>query len=63
MSKGEPTELKIKLIKSIIGRSKKQKLTIEALGLRKINQVVVQKNNPAILGMIDKVKHIVTIEE
>ncbi len=52
-------EIKIRLVKSAIGRSKKQKLTLQALGLRKINQVVTHKNNPAIVGMIEKVKHLV----
>ena len=52
-------EIKIRLVKSPIGRTKKQKLTLQALGLRKINQVVSQKNNPAILGMVEKVKHLV----
>ena len=54
--------IKIKLIKSIIGKPKKQKLTIEALGLRKINQVVEHKANPCILGMVNKIKHLVTVE-
>ena len=55
-------KIKIKLIKSTIGRTKKQKLTVEALGLRKINQVVEHEANPAILGMINKIKHMVITE-
>jgi large subunit ribosomal protein L30 len=56
-------ELKIKLIRSPIGKTKNQKLTLKALGLRKINQVVVQKSNDAILGMVKKVKHLIAIVE
>ena len=54
-------EIKIKMVRSAIGRSKKQKSTIQALGLKKINQIVIHKNNPAILGMVEKVKHIVEL--
>ncbi len=56
-------EIKIKLTRSTIGRTKKQKRTVEALGLRKMNQVVTHKNNPAILGMVEKIKHLVTVVE
>jgi len=54
-------EIKVKLVRSVIGRSKKQKDTVQALGLKKINQIATHKNNPAILGMIEKVKHLVTV--
>ncbi|GMT48932.1 MAG: 50S ribosomal protein L30 [bacterium] len=54
-------EIKIKLIRSTIGRTGKQKRTVAALGLRKMNQIVTHKTNPAILGMVDKIKHLVTI--
>ncbi len=56
-------ELKIKLLRSPIGKTKNQKLTLKALGLRRINQIVIQKKNNAILGMVEKVKHLVTIVE
>ncbi|MDH4127700.1 MAG: 50S ribosomal protein L30 [Spirochaetota bacterium] len=56
-------KIKIKLVRSTIGKTKKQKLTVEALGLRKTNQVVEHKANPAILGMINKIKHLVVITE
>lgn len=55
--------LKITYVKSAIGRSEKQKRTIRALGLRKLNSSVVQKETPQILGMIEKVKHLVKVEE
>lgn len=56
------SKVKIKQIKSIIGRSKRQKATITALGLRKINQIVEHEVNPQIQGMIKKVSHLVEVE-
>lgn len=56
-------KLKITQVKSVIDRSKRQKATIEALGLRKINHSVVHEDRPEILGMIKKVDHLVTVEE
>ena len=56
-------ELKITLTRSPIGRKPDQKLTVKALGLGKMNSSVVQKDNPAIRGMIRKVSHLVTVEE
>ena len=55
--------LKITLVKSPIGYSKRQKGTIRALGLKKINQVVEQEDTPVIRGMIFKVSHLVEVEE
>jgi large subunit ribosomal protein L30 len=55
--------LKITLVKSTIGAKPKQKLTTEALGLTKLNKTVEQKDNAAIRGMIDKVSHLVKVEE
>lgn len=57
------SKLKITLVKSTIGCLKDQQATVEALGLRKIRSVVVQPDNPAVRGMIFKVKHLVTVEE
>ena len=56
-------KIKIRQIKSQIGRLKNQKRTLEALGLRKINQVVEHEATPQILGMINKVKHLISVEE
>ncbi len=56
-------KIKITQIKSLIDRPKKQKATMEALGLRKINQSVIHESTPQILGMIDKIQHLVTVEE
>lgn len=55
--------LKIKLIKSTIGSKKDQKATVEALGLKKISQVVEKNNTPEIRGMVNKVSHLVEVEE
>ncbi|MFU8844959.1 MAG: 50S ribosomal protein L30 [Bacteroidales bacterium] len=54
---------KITQVRSQIGRPKRQKMTLEALGLRKLNQSREVEGNPQILGMIEKVKHLITIEE
>lgn len=55
-------KIKIKQVKSSIDRSHKQKNTLKALGLRKINHVVEKEESPAIMGMIKKVAHLITIE-
>lgn len=55
--------LRIKLTRSPITSTKRQKETLRSLGLRKINQTVEQADNAAIRGMITKVNHLVTIEE
>ncbi len=56
-------KIKVKQLKSGIKRPKNQKRTLEALGLKKIGQVVEHDATPSILGMIDKVKHLVSTEE
>lgn len=56
-------KLSIKWVKSGIGHPKDQRDTLRALGLRRMNQVVEQENTKVILGMINKVKHLVTVEE
>jgi len=56
-------KLKITLVKSTIGALKDQKATVQALGLRKIRSEVIHEDNPAIRGMIFKVKHLVKVEE
>ncbi len=55
--------LKIELIKSPIGNTPANRATVRALGLRKINQVVVQPDNPAVRGMIHHVKHLLKVVE
>jgi large subunit ribosomal protein L30 len=55
--------LKITWIKSAIGYSKRQKRTVQALGLRRLGQTVEHEDTPAIRGMIQKVSHLVKVEE
>ena len=55
--------IKVKQIKSKIGYPIDQKRTLEALGLRKISQVIEVEDTPSIRGMIRKVRHIVTVIE
>lgn len=57
------TRVRVKQVKSKIGRLQNQKRTLEALGLRKINQVVEHNATPAIMGMIETVKHLISFEE
>ena len=54
-------KVKIVQTKSKIGRPKDQKRTLEALGLKKINCVVEHNATPQIIGMINKVKHLIKI--
>ena len=56
-------KIKVKQVRSSIKRAQNQKRTMEALGLRGIGQVVEHEDTPNILGMIDKVKHLVSTEE
>jgi len=56
-------KVKITQRKSSIDRSKRQKDTLIALGLRKMNQSVVQEATPQIQGMINKVLHLVEVEQ
>ncbi|MCL4129451.1 UNVERIFIED_CONTAM: hypothetical protein GTU68_004259 [Idotea baltica] len=56
-------KVKVTQVKSVIGRTKRQKETVIALGLRKINQSVEHNATPQIMGMIAKVDHLVNVEE
>ena len=53
----------VKQVKSKINCPLDQKRTLEALGLRKMGQVVEHDASPAVLGMVNKVKHLVSVEE
>ena len=55
-------KIKITQIKSVIDRSERQKRTVEALGLRKINHSVEVEATAAIIGMVRKINHLVTVE-
>ena len=65
MSKKETADktIRVTLVRSPIGYPKDQKATIKALGLRRMHQTVEQKDNPAVRGMIQKIIHLVQIEE
>lgn len=53
--------IKIKQVKSGIDRPERQKRTLRALGFKKLNQTIEKEATPQILGMIDKVAHLVTV--
>lgn len=55
--------LRIKLVKSPIGNNTRNRATVQALGLRKVHQVVEHDDNPTIRGMIHHVKHMLVVEE
>lgn len=56
-------KIQIKLVKSTIGRIEAHKRTIEALGLKKIGQIVEKEDTPQIRGMIEKVNYLVEVVE
>lgn len=56
-------ELHITLTRSVIGRTQVQRDTVLALGLKKLNQTVVKQDNLTIRGMINRVSHLITVEE
>ena len=56
-------KIKVTQIKSGIGSTKRQKRTLEALGIRKMNNTIEVENTPQIQGMITKVRHLLKVEE
>lgn len=56
-------KIKVTQVKSKIKRPEDQKRTLEALGLKKIGQVVEHEATPSILGMVKKVQHLVSVED
>ena len=56
-------KIKITWTKSAIGYAKDQKATIKAMGLRRLNDIVIKEDNPTIRGMVHKVRHLVKVEE
>jgi len=56
-------KIKVTQIRSVIGRPKKQRLTLRSLGIRRMNHTVEVEATPDVLGMIAKVRHLVRIEE
>jgi len=55
--------LKITLVRSLIGRPHKQREVVKGLGLRKLNSEVIREDCPATRGMINKVPHLIKVEE
>lgn len=56
-------KFQITLVKSVIGRKDDQILTVKALGLKKIRDVVLHDDNPQIRGMINKISHLISVKE
>lgn len=56
-------KLAITLTRSTIGRNEKQVKTVNALGLKRINDTVTHADSPSVRGMINTVSHLVTVEE
>ncbi len=56
-------KLTIKLVRSLIGRNSKQRATVQSLGLHRLGSLVVREDSPVIRGMIQKVAHLVQVEE
>lgn len=55
--------LSIKLVRSCIGRPEKQRRVVRGLGLKKMNQIVVRQDTPEIRGMINKISHMLEVED
>ena len=62
MAEGEK-RLRLKLVRSVIGGTERQRATVRALGLRKLHQVVDQVDSPTTRGMVQKVAHLVRVVE
>ena len=56
-------QIEITLVKSPMGYNSSKRKTLEALGLKKMNQKVLKNNNPQIIGMVKKVHHLVEVKE
>ncbi|MCB2208931.1 MAG: 50S ribosomal protein L30 [Bacteroidetes bacterium] len=56
-------KVRVTQVRSAINRPKRQKLTLEALGIKKLNRPKDHEATPQVLGMIDKIKHLLKVEE
>ena len=56
-------KLRITQVKSGIGSTKRQKATLEALGLKKLNNPIEHEATPQIVGMVNKLRHLISVEE
>lgn len=61
-SQKQDKQLRITLVRSVIGRPQKQREVVKGLGLRKINSSVIRKDCPEIRGMINKISHLLKVE-
>jgi large subunit ribosomal protein L30 len=62
-SESSERQLKIRLMRSVIGRPRKQREVVKGLGLRKTNSEVIREDRPEIRGMIRKISHLLNVEE
>jgi large subunit ribosomal protein L30 len=63
MPESKPRTLRVTLVRSPIGYDWRQKRTVRALGLRRLNQTVEHADTPAVRGMLYRVRHLVAVEE
>ncbi|MDA3931015.1 MAG: 50S ribosomal protein L30 [Prolixibacteraceae bacterium] len=56
-------KIKITLVKSSIGSTKRQKLILESLGIKKMNNPVEHEATPSIMGMVNKMNHLLQVED
>lgn len=62
-SQKQDKQLRITLVRSVIGRPQKHREVVKGLGLRKINSNVIRKDCPEIRGMINKISHLLKVED
>ncbi len=63
MAKNDNKQIKIKLVRGLIGASEAQRKVVRGLGLTKKDQVVEHYNSPTIMGMVNKVSHLLEVTE
>lgn len=63
VKKPKEKQLRIRLVRSVIGRPQKQREVVKGLGLRRIDSQVVRQDRPEIRGMINKIPHLLEVEE
>jgi large subunit ribosomal protein L30 len=56
-------KIKVTQVRSAINRPLRQKRTIEALGIKKLNKPIVHEATPQVLGMVDKISHLLKVED
>jgi large subunit ribosomal protein L30 len=56
-------KIKVKLIRGLVGKDQKQRQALRSLGLKKIYEERILEKNPAVLGNLEKVRHLVKVEE